>query len=68
MMVNKRTTVLSVLLLITLSVMAQTGSVFEQYLANATAFVNLRSILRADLTTQWMAIAARVVLESVINN
>ena len=52
MMVNKRSTFLSVLLLITVSVMAQTGSVFEQYLANATAFVNLLSILRADLTIQ----------------
>ncbi|WP_155813609.1 hypothetical protein [Hoylesella buccalis] len=47
---NKRTTFLSVLLLITVSVMAQTGSVFEQYLANATAFVNLCCILRVDLT------------------
>lgn len=48
--------------------MAQTGSVFEQYLANATAFVNLRSILRADLAIQRRIIAARVVLESTINN
>lgn len=48
--------------------MAQTGSVFEQYLANATAFVNLRSILRADLAIQRRIIAARVVLESAIND
>ncbi|MFR2733604.1 hypothetical protein [Hoylesella buccalis] len=45
------------LLLITVSVMAQTGSVFEQYLANATAFVNLCCILRADVTTQRRTIA-----------
>lgn len=37
--------------------MAQTGSVFEQYLANVTAFVNLRCILRTDLTTQRKTIA-----------
>lgn len=37
--------------------MAQIGSVFEQYLANVTAFVNLRCILRADLTTQRKTIA-----------
>lgn len=48
--VNKRTTILSVLLLIMISVMAQTGSVFEQYLANITAFANLCGILRTDLT------------------
>ena len=50
MMVVKRSTFLSVLLLIMISVMAQTGSVFEQYLVNATAFANLRCILRTDLT------------------
>lgn len=55
-------------MLITVSVMAQTGSVFEQYLANATAFVNLRCILRADLAIQRRIIAERVVLESTINN
>ena len=37
--------------------MAQTGSVFEQYLANATAFANLCGILRADLATQRKTIA-----------
>ncbi len=37
--------------------MAQTGSVFEQYLANATAFTNLCCILRTDLTTQRKTIA-----------
>lgn len=48
--------------------MAQTGSVFEQFLANVTAFVNLCCIVRADFTTQWKTIAARVVLESTIKN
>ena len=67
-MVNKRSTFLSVLLLITVSVMAQTGSVFEQYLANATAFVNLCCILGTDLAIQRRIIAAGVVLESTIND
>lgn len=48
--------------------MAQTGSVFEQYLANATAFANLCCILRMDLTTQRKTIAVGVVLESTIND
>lgn len=68
MMVNKRTTILSVLLLIMISVMAQTGSVYEQYLANVTAFANLSGILRADLAIQRRIIAAGVVLESAIND
>ena len=59
---------MSVLLLIMVSVMAQTGSVFEQYIANVSAFVNLCCILRTDLTTQRKTIAAGVVLESAIKN